>query len=146
MTLEETIRGRIKVAMREKREVEKSILRLALSEIQAQEARAGSLSDEDAAKLVRKLIASNSETMAASPGADHTRLEQENAILESLLPRLWDLQQTKAALAADAGALAAVKAAPNDGAATGAAMKALKSKQAPVDGKVVAQAVKELRP
>ena len=145
MTLETTIRDRLKVAMRERREVEKSILRLALSELQAQETRAGSLSEDEAHKLLRKIIAGNNETIAAKPEADHSRLDQENAILESLLPQLWDLEQTQAALAADDAALAAVKAAPNDGAATGAAMKALKATQAPVDGKTVSQAVKALR-
>ncbi|MFW6145827.1 MAG: GatB/YqeY domain-containing protein [Planctomycetota bacterium] len=145
MTLEATIRDRLKVAMREQHEVEKSILRLALSELQAQKTRAGKLSEEDAQKLLRKIIAANNETIAAKGDADHTRLEQENAVLESLLPKLWDLDETKAAIQADADALAAVQAAPNDGAATGAAMKALKRKQAPVDGKIVSQAVKALR-
>ncbi len=145
MTLEATIRERLTDAMRQHREVEKSILRLALSELQAQKARAGKLSEDEAQKLLRKIIAGNNETIAAKPDADHARLDQENAILESLLPQLWDLDETKAALQADDDALAAVQAAPNDGAATGAAMKAFKSRQAPVDGKIVAQAVKQLR-
>jgi len=144
MTLEETIRDRIKTAMRERREVEKSILRLALSELQAVLTRTGELSEEQAQKIVRKLIASNEETIAASEGADHSRLVEENAILDSLLPKMWDADEIKAFLSAEA-VLASIQAASNDGAATGAAMKALKSESAPVDGKTVSQIVRELR-
>lgn len=144
MTLEEQMRSRIKTAMREHREVEKSILRLALGELQTAQTRGGEFTEAQAEKILRKLMASNTETMAARPEADHSRLEEENAILDSLLPKMWDLEQVKQFLGAE-DTLAAIKAAPNDGAATGAAMKAIKPAGAPVDGKTVSQAVRELR-
>jgi len=144
MTLEETIRDRIKTAMRERREVEKSILRLALGEFQTMQMRSGDLTEEQGLKILRKLMTSNEETIAAAPDADHSRLVEENAILDSLLPKMWDVEQVKAFLAADE-ILAGIQAAPTDGAATGVAMKALKGESAPVDGKTVSQVVRELR-
>ncbi|HEU4410608.1 MAG TPA: GatB/YqeY domain-containing protein [Polyangiaceae bacterium] len=139
----EEISKRIKRAMKEGDAVAREVLRVALGEIQTAEARAGSLSDADAAAIVRKLIKSNDETMAATSdeGARAT-LRRENEVLRELLPATLGVAQIVEALS---GVADAVRAAPNDGAATGVAMKALKAAKAEVTGKDVAEAVRALR-
>ena len=63
-------------------------------------------------------------------------------MLSSLLPTADGRPEFVAALAPQADA---IKAAGNDGQATGIAMKHLKASGASVDGKTVAEAVKQLR-
>ena len=59
------IKQKMTQAMRDKDEVAKNILRLALGEIQTAEARKNApLGEEDAAAALRKLIKSNEETLA----------------------------------------------------------------------------------
>jgi uncharacterized protein len=142
--LKDAIRKRITDAMKSKRDVEKEVLRVALGEIQAAENRAGKdLPDEEAHKIIRKLIKSNSETLAVADRPEmKTKLETENQVLESLLPQRWDLAAIVAALGSIENEL---KAAKSDGQATGLAMKLLKTHDAPVDGKDVAEAVKQVR-
>ena len=138
------IRLSVKEAMRAKRDLERDILRTALGEIQSAEARAGkALTDEEAQKIIKKLIKSNQETIDVSTDATtKTKLSEENRILEGLLPKTMSLPEIIAAL----GSVAAdIKAAKSDGQATGVAMKKLKSEGATVDGKDVAEAVKQLR-
>jgi uncharacterized protein YqeY len=143
MLLDE-IKKRIVDAMKAKRVVEREILRVAASEIQAAQNRATDpLTDEDAHKIIKKLIKSNQESIAATERAEmKTKLTEENAILEGLLPKRWDLERIVAELAAVADG---IKAAKSDGQATGVAMKHLKSVEAPVDGKDVAAAVSRIR-
>ncbi len=131
-------------ALRDKRSVEKEVLRVALGEVQAEENRRGSdLSDEEAQKIVRKLIKSNTESLALTKDqAGRDKLELENRTLEGMLPKQLGLDEVVAALAAKADE---IKAAGNEGQATGVAMKHLKSSGAVVDGKTVQEAVKKLR-
>ena len=142
--LVDEIRKRITAAMREKKAVEREILRLALAEIQAQGDRTGkAVSEDDAAKIIKKLIKSNEETIGHTPIKEtKDKLTEENAILASLLPQAWGVDQILAALAPVA---AEIKAATADGPATGVAMKTLKAQSAPVEAKDVAEAVKRLR-
>ena len=144
MSLEDIIQQRLKQAMKQRDEVTKSILRVALGEIQSIRARQGKITEEQAQKAVRKIIAGNAETIAASPDRDNSRLQQEMEILDALLPKLWDAEQITAFLA-EHGVLPQIKAAGNDGQATGIAMKALKAEAAPVSGKDVAQLVRDVR-
>ena len=138
------IRLQIKDAMRAKRDVERDILRTALGEIQSAEARAGkALSDDEAGKILKKLIKSNQETIDVSPDPNtKTRLTEENRILDALLPKTLSIPEIVAMLQSVA---ADIKAAKSDGQATGVAMKKLKSEGATVDGKDVAEAVKQIR-
>lgn len=145
MGIVDDLKTAIKEAMKAKDEVTKSILRVALGEIQSIEMRTGTLTEEDAQKAVRKLIASNAETIAASGDKDVSRLRKENEILEALLPQQWDAARIAEFLKADEAAISAIRNAPNDGAAMGPAMKALKAAQAPIDGKLVGQVTKQLR-
>jgi uncharacterized protein YqeY len=141
--LADEIKARMLAAMKAGRSVEKEVLRVALGEIQTTEARTGKMSDDEAAAIVRKLIKSNRETLDASDRAEQrATLNEEIAILESLLPKSLGPEELAEALAPVADA---IRNAGNDGQATGIAMKALKAQGKTVDGKVVAVVVKTLR-
>ena len=145
MSLINTIKSEIIVAMKAKDQIRKDILRVALGEIEKIESREGSISEPEVQKILRKMIASNNETIAAAPDKDNSKLLAENEILDELLPKMWDAEKVRAFLSEDIETLAVIKSADNDGPATGAAMKALKAVNAPVDGKVVSQIARELR-
>ena len=138
------MRGRLKAAMKGGKTVEKEILRVALGEVQTEEARAGKDLDDGAVeKILRKLLKSNRETLDATEDAGaKAPLAQENAVIESLLPKTLGEEEVIAALADTRDAIAA---AGNDGQATGIAMKALKTKGLAVDGRTVSAAVRKLR-
>jgi uncharacterized protein YqeY len=142
MLLEE-IKRRINLALRSGNTVEKEVLRVALGEIQTAEARGSATTDESAAAVVRKLIKSNEETIAATADEAAKRtLMQENAVLASLLPKSLGVPEIVEALASLRDA---IRAAANDGQATGVAMKHLKASGAVVSGKDVTEAVKQIR-
>lgn len=138
------IKKRALQAMKAGNTLEKDILRLALGEIQTLEARDNrSLSDDEASAIVRKLIKSNQETRDASTDEGQRQtLAQEIAVLESLLPKSLGVDEIAAALAPVVDQL---RAAGNDGQATGIAMKHLKASGAVVNGKDVSLAVSRLR-
>ncbi len=141
--LVDEIKKRIHAAMKAGNTLEKEVLRVALGEIQTEEARGTKADDALAAKIVKKLIKSNRETLeAASDAEQRATLEGEIAILQELLPRSLSVDEIVAALAPVADA---IRAAGNDGQGTGVAMKHLKVSGAEVDGKDVAQAVRTLR-
>jgi len=142
--LNEEIRKRRTEAFKARDMVTKEILNVALGEIDTIAARAGrEPTDEDCTQVVRKLMKSNEETRAATTDeAQRATLTREIEVLTALLPRTLDVGEVVAALAPVADAL---RAAANDGQATGVAMKHLKSVGAVVDGKVVSQAVRQVR-
>ena len=142
--LVDTLKARALEATKKKDSLATSILRLALGEMQTLEARGNrALTEEEAAGVLRKLIKSNEETLAVAEAADQKQaLEQENAILRSLLPASLTPEQIVAALAPVADAVRAAKA---EGPATGIAMKHLKASGAAVNGTDVAAAVKTIR-
>jgi uncharacterized protein len=143
MLLDE-IKAQMFQAMKAGKIVEKEILRVAVGEITTEAAREGRKgNDEEAQAILRKLIKSNEESLTASEdAAKRSVLEEENRILSAFLPKLLSVEEIVAALAPVA---AGVKAAGNEGQATGVAMKHLKSAGALVSGKDVALAVKQLR-
>ncbi len=142
--LADEIKKRMFSAMKAGNTVEKEILRVALGEITTVAARNEKpLTDEEVGAILRKLLKSNQETLASSESDEQkAALSQEISVLESMLPKTLGVDEIVAALAAVA---ADVKAAGNDGQATGVAMKHLKSSGASVNGKDVALAVKQLR-
>lgn len=142
--LVDDIKKQITAAMKSGDTVARDVLRLALSEIQAAEARKNApSSDDDAAAALRKLIKSNEETLAlAGDGERAATLRREIEVLSSLLPKQLSVDDIVAALASQHEA---IKAAKNDGQATGIAMKHLKSTGAAVSGNDVAAAVKKIR-
>ena len=139
----ETLKARAAEAMKSKDGVATSILRLALGEIQTAEARSNKpVTEDEAVAIVRKLIKSNEETLPHAAGEQKATLERENALLSSVLPATMTPDQIVAALAPVAEA---VRAAKNDGQATGVAMKHLKSSGSSVQGNDVTAAVKRMR-
>ena len=140
----DAIKARMFQAMKAGNVLEKEILRVAVGEITTDRAREGRTgSEEETQAILRKLIKSNDESIAATEdAAKKAALEQENRILGEFLPKSLDVDAIVAALAPVADA---VKAAASEGQATGVAMKHLKSSGAVVQGKDVAQAVKRLR-
>lgn len=140
----EDLRAQITQAMRDRDEARKSILRVALGDLQAAESRQTTpLTPEQGAAIVRKLIKSNEETLGLTKDAPTAeRLRRENEILQALLPQTLGVDAIVAALEPVADQ---VRAAGNDGQATGVAMKHLKARGAAVEGKDVADAVKRLR-
>jgi hypothetical protein len=141
--LVDEMKRRIHAAMKAGNTLEKEILRVALGEIQTAEARGPATTDESAAAVVRKLIKSNEETLAATTDeAARRTLAEENVVLASLLPKSLGAAEIVEALAALRDA---IRAAGNDGQATGVAMKHLKATGAIVNGKDVTEAVKRMR-
>jgi uncharacterized protein YqeY len=143
--LVEEIKKRAAAAVKENDTVARDVLRLALGEIQTAEARKNTpVSEEEAAAALRKLIKSNEETLAALASGDARidALKREVTVLASLLPAQMSVAQIVDALAAQRDA---IKAAGNDGQATGIAMKHLKSSGAAVNGADVTAAVKQIR-
>lgn len=142
--LVDAIKAKMFEAMKAGDTVAKEILRVAVGEITTDAARAGRKGDdEEAQAIVRKLMKSNDETLASGvDGERRAALEKENALLATFLPASLDVDAIVAALAAVADP---IRAAANDGAATGIAMKELKKTGAVVNGKDVSAAVKKLR-
>lgn len=144
MGLVETIRTRMTEATKGKRAAERDLLRSALGEIQRVEMRqTGEISEEDAAKVIRKMMKSNDETIAALPaGPRQDALREENTYLAELLPRSLTVEEIIGILAPQAEAL---RGAAGEGPATGLAMKALKSAGHSVAGQDVKEAVRRIR-
>jgi len=141
--LVDEIKRRITVAMKAHNTLEKEILRVALGEIQTAESRGAATTDEMAAAVVRKLIKSNGETLASTTDeAAKQTLADENVVLASLLPKAMGVPEIVEALASVRDA---IKAAGNDGQATGVAMKQLKAAGVVANGKDVTEAVKLIR-
>ena len=143
MLLDE-IKRQMMAAMKAHDTVRKEILRVALGELSmAAERAGGTLADEPVQGILRKLVKSNQDTLAltADPAQQET-LRKEIAVLEELLPTTLDADGIVALLAP---VRAAVRAAANDGQATGVAMKHLKTTGAVVQGKDVGDAVRRIR-
>ena len=144
MALLDQIKARMFAAMKSGNVTEREILKVAMGEITTDAARVGRKGDDDEAMgLLKKLVKSNQESIEASQDeAQKTQLRAEIEVLNTFLPKSLGLPEIVAALAPVADA---VKAAGNDGQATGVAMKHLKSLAAEVNGKDVSAAVRQLR-
>ena len=145
MNLVDTLRKNALVAMKAKDTVATTILRLAQSEVQASQLRVGrDLTDDEAFGVIRKLVKSNQDTLAVlgEGGAERETIQREIEILSELLPKRLSVEEILVALAPVSEA---IKAAGNDGQATGVAMKHLKGQGAQVAGNDVSEAVKRTR-
>jgi uncharacterized protein YqeY len=144
MPIIDDLKTRKTEALRAKDEVAKNIYSLAYSELQLASARSGKpATDDEAIAILKKLVKSNEDTLAvATDAAQREALTREIALLSALLPQTLGVPEVVAALAP---VVDAIKAAGNDGQATGVAMKHLKSTGASVDGKTAAAAVKQIR-
>ena len=138
------LKARITVAVKEKDNAGRDVLRLAFGEVQTAEANANRpLRDDEVAAVLRKLVKSNQETLAVAGDVPQTAtLRHEIDVLSSLLPKGLTVPEIVEALASQKDA---IRAAKSDGQATGVAMKHLKSTGATVDGGDVSAAVKSMR-
>lgn len=138
------IKAQMFAAMKSGDTIAKEILKVAMGEITTDAARAGRKGDDaETQAILRKLMKSNEETLGATTDAEaRSTLERENAVLATFLPKSMTVDEISAALAPVAEA---IKAAGNDGQATGVAMKHLKGLGAVVGGKDVGEAVKKIR-
>ena len=138
------LKARIILAMKAKNNHERDTLKVALGEIQLAETRNGkALTDEQAQAAVKKVVKGNREMITLTDDPEVAqRMETEIALLSSLLPQTLSVEQITEQLAPVADA---VRAAGNDGQATGVAMKHLKSGGHAVEGQAVAAAVRALR-
>jgi len=145
MALKDEIKQRMFAAMKAQKLVEKEILRVATGEITMAIARAdsGTISDEEVQAILKKLVKSNREALAAGPDAERTSiLEEEIAIIDGLLPKRLSAAEIGPLLSEVADQ---IKAAAGQGPAMGIAMKTLKAKGAEVEAKDVAAAIAHLR-
>jgi hypothetical protein len=140
----DAIKARMFQAMKAGNTLEKEILRVAIGEITTDAARPERNGDDaEALAILKKLVKSNEETLASSTDpAQQTALRTEIEVLSTFLPKSLSVDAIVGALAPVADA---IKAAGNDGQATGIAMKHLKSSGAEVNGKDVSAAVQKLR-
>lgn len=144
MSIQETIKKQIVEAMKAKDTLTRDVLRVLQGDIDMHHTRTGEhMTEDQAQKVVRKLIKSNQETIAGtSDEAGLEKLNKEISLLEALLPRTLGVDEIVAALAA---VVDDIKAAGNDGQATGVAMKHLKPQGLAVEGKDVSAAVRQVR-
>lgn len=143
MLLDE-IKRQMMAAMKAHDTTTKEILRVALGELSmAVERAGGTLADDAVQVILRKLVKSNQDTLALTADATQAEvLRKEIAVLEALLPRSLGADDIVALLEPVRDA---VRAAANDGQATGVAMKHLKTTGAVVQGKDVGDAVRRIR-
>ena len=142
--LTEDLKKRVTESVKAKDTVARDVLRLALGELQMGEARKNApLSEDEAAAVVRKLVKSNEETLGLTTDADRAAaLRREIEVLSALLPASLTPDQIVPLLAPS---VEAIRAAKNDGQATGVAMKHLKASGANATGADVTAAVKRIR-
>jgi uncharacterized protein len=137
------IKDDIRKAMFAKDDNRKNILRVVVGEVQRKSFVRGTTED-DIYKVIRKLIEGNNETLKFMLPSDvKSMLCEENEILNSYLPRLWDQEKIEAFFHGDLSKQ--IKDAKSEGMAIGIAMKALKTDNAPVDGKDVKLVVQRIR-
>ena len=149
MTLKDKVREKFDAARRAGNREEKNLLSVILGDIATAEARSGKdLAEADVEKLLRKLMESNTETLAQLRSHDRPDdpqvavLEREIALLKTLLPETLGLAAIVTALEP---VRAAIIGAKNVGQATGVAMKHLKAQGLNVVGQDVAVAVQTIR-
>lgn len=144
MALLDQIKAQMFAAMKSGNVTEREILKVAMGEITTDAARPGKKGDdEETLAILKKLVKSNEESIDASQDeAQKAQLRAEIEVLNAYLPKSLGLADIVAALSPVADA---VKAAANDGQATGVAMKHLKTLGAVVNGKDVSAAVRQLR-
>jgi len=135
------------------RETERDILRVALGEIQTV-GKGLPVSDEVAENVIRKIVAGIDETLTLSSSplfsANHKvnepLLQEQKAVLEALLPKLWTRDEIEAFFLENESPLfEQIQEMNHEGKAIGLAVKALKEAKAPVNGEDVRAVVDKIR-
>ena len=149
MSMLDTLKARLTECRKAGKAIEMTVLQVVLGDASTIEARGGNkATDDEVEKIVRKTVLGNQETLGIleqkglTGGANHAKLSAENAFLQTLLPQTLSAEEIAAHLGEVADALRAAK---NDGQATGVAMKHLKPKGLRVLGEDVSAAVKKIR-
>jgi uncharacterized protein YqeY len=154
--LVETLRLKITAAVRSRDFATRDVLRVALGEIQTLGSKAGRatpVSDEEAQKIIRKMVTNNREMIgsydirsvpenATVIAVSVEKLRTENAILESLLPKSLAPDEIRVKLEGLQSQLAEAK---SEGQAVGIAMKFFKAQGATVSGDDVKTVVTSMR-
>lgn len=145
--LKDEIKIQMIQAMKDKDVIRKEILRVVLGEFQTIESRESQITEERCQKVIRKIIENNKEVILIVKPEDVEKLEKENEILESFLPKLLTKEEILGHLtfSSDSSIGKAVMEEPNVGKAIGLAMKYFKDNNIPVNGKDVAEVVKEMK-
>lgn len=146
------LKNEIKNAMKAKDNVRRDILRLLVSDTEAMAVRQKKEATDDLTiNTAKKIIAGIDETLKVSKDADRSKkLEEEKKILEEYMPKMWSLHEIESFIYWQSNKkgndlFERITKAPNDGAAMGIAMKALKKGSANVDGKDVKKIVSQIR-
>jgi uncharacterized protein YqeY len=143
--LTDTVKAAMIAAMKSGDTIAKEVYRTAMGELTTDAARPGRTgSDEEGFAILKKLLKGAEETRASLPEGDPRKADaaREIDLLSAFLPKGLSEADLVAALAS---VHEAIKAAPNDGAATGVAMKLVKAQALAADGKLVSAAVKAIR-
>ena len=146
--LKDEIKTQIIQAMRDKDVIRKEILRVVLGEFQTIESRDGQISEERCQKVIRKSIENNKEViLIVQKEEDKEKLEKENEILESFLPKLLTKEEILfyCIFSNNYEFTEALQKEKNVGKAIGMVMKYFKEQNLPVNGKDVAEVVKEMK-
>lgn len=136
--LEQKIRDSLNLAIKARKEVEKTILRVVLGE--SDKLNSGKqTTDEQLVKIIRKIIESNNECLASR---ENNVLKEENLILETLLPKSLNKEEIQNYLSEVLDKILTCK---NEGQAIGLSVKFLKDKSLFADGNLVKEVVLSLR-
>lgn len=168
MPVKELLKNRVKDAMRNKNAIERDLLRMVIATVDNLEMSQGkSLTDDQIYKAMTGIVADNNKTLHGftdkegkfNPGIDQrivnaagedlvacqtqqAKLNQENSILESMIPKTLTIDEVRAALAPLAES---IKAEANVGKASGIAFGFFKKNGQLVDSNEVKDVVAEIR-
>ena len=151
MTKREELQHALIWAMKEKRNADKEILRVAIGEIQSVESREGSITEEKCQKILKKMINNTQQNLDQySDKMTEDQIEQaknEMLVLDDFVDRTLTKEEVVSYLnlSSDPSAGLAIMNEPNVGKAIGLAMKYFKKIGDSVDGKVVAEVVKKMK-
>lgn len=131
------IKTDIKTAMKAGDRDKAALLRLVIGTLQQENTE----TDEAAEKVIRKMIKSNNQTAEAlvANGSSAMEVHQENALLNSYLPKSMTVQEIKNYLSGK------IDVSENPGKVMGAAMKLFKDNNLNAQGSDVKQALQEMQ-
>jgi len=145
--IKDEIQKAIIEAMRAKNENVKDILRVALGDMQTIESREGSITEEKCQKILKKMIYNNEQNLDAYSDNmsedQQNKAKKENEILEKFVTKTLSKDEIKKCLVYSPDT--SVVEEDHVGKAIGLAMKYFKNSGRPVDGKVVAEVVREMK-